>query len=84
MKEHSGMFPRLKTLIRVVHVKIQAEHVRLVLLNICKLSLSKNNVTYIKKKKMKSKNISLQANKKTLRKCVVNKITLKEMLKADF
>lgn len=65
----------------VVQVKIhQAEHLRFVLLNVCKLFLNKSYVVYVKKKKAKeNKNISMQANKqKTLGTFVVNRITLKK------
>lgn len=50
------------------HVKFhQAEHLRFVLLNTCKLFLSKKkkNFTYIKKKKQSvNKNTAIEANKK--------------------
>lgn len=47
------------------HIKFhQAEHLRFVLLNVCKLFLSKNNFTYIKKKRQSlNKNTAIEANK---------------------
>lgn len=55
MEGFSGELYMFKNLdLGCAHVKFyQAEHLRFVLLNVCKLFLNKNNVTYIKKIKPK-------------------------------